>query len=331
MYLTTIKFSPQIGHRPKAVKGATMDVKQFLSDAYGLTGIKEIRELTKSGACYQIVTNENSYVLKHIGRPDFISIYDKVQRTIGKNGTLEGSVISTKNGSLMAGKGFALMVYIPGEAVETYSDEQFWSIVADLNEYNKALRQVPFVPNEIEQVNTWDQAKSTEFICKHTESIIQQCGFDSGTVLLFTSARNMLAAHRDHLLNNKKQLIHSDLGPGNIIFHDNKIRAIIDFTPEYEHELYSLTQFLYWTCLRDFHGQSSIDRIKGSLQVYYGRPVHQRQPASEELFLYLIKSCLFRALGPVLSMIEDGSFDKSKINSRIAALETLMDIRRAIS
>jgi hypothetical protein len=64
---------------------------------------------------------------------------------------------------------------------------------------------------------------------------------------------------------------------------------------------------------------------------YYGRPVHERQPASEELFLYLIKSCLFRALAPILSMIENGSFDKSKLNSRIAALETLMDIRRQIS
>jgi Ser/Thr protein kinase RdoA (MazF antagonist) len=303
-----------------------MDILESLRQKYEIGQILELRDMTKSDNCYLVVTDVKSYVFKRVGRLDFIKIYNKVQNVLNKNGFIQAKVISTRDQELMSLDGFSLLEYIPGDAVEKYNDEQFTSIVSYMNNYNKFLREVPFLPQEIEEINIWDKVKSVAFMCDSIESIIDHCCLDSSTQFLLRNARKIISKNVNYYSNNQKQLIHSDLGPGNVIFTDNKIQSIIDFTPEYEHELYSLSQFLYWTCLFDYQEHQSLNRIKLSLNTYYAQ-----QDYSDVLFLYLLKACLFRIMGPSLNLIKNGTFDIRKVKSRILALENLFDIQQEIT
>ncbi|CAH8772637.1 hypothetical protein [Paenibacillus dendritiformis] len=133
----------------------------------------------------------------------------------------------------------------------------------------------------------------------------------------------------DDFNRNPKQLIHSDVGPGNVVFCGNSIQAIIDFTPEYENELYALSQFLYWTFLWEFSGTASLDRIRSTLKVYCN--VEVPQEFSEGLFPYLVKACMVRLMGSMLNDAQTGVFRSSKIRKRMRALETLFDIRQKVT
>jgi Ser/Thr protein kinase RdoA (MazF antagonist) len=216
-----------------------MDIQESLRKKYEIGQIVEVHEMSKSNRCYLIVTEQSSYVYKNVDRLDFINVYHKVHTVLNKSGFIQAKVIPTKNHELMSADGYSLFEYISGDALEKYDDEQFKTVVKFLNGYNEILRQVPFEPDDIKQVNIWDKVKSVEFMCDSIESIIDQCLLDSKVQFLLRNSRNILLDNVNYFNNVQKQLIHSDLGPGNIVFKDNKIKSIIDFTPEYEHELYS--------------------------------------------------------------------------------------------
>ena len=110
-----------------------------------------------------------------------------------------------------------------------------------------------------------------------------------------------------------------------MVFADNQVQSIIDFTPEYEHELYSLAQFLYWTCLWKAK-DTSASKISSALEIYIGSQA-QAEPQLPLFLVYLAKACLFRTMGPMLNMLENGAFDAKKVSSRLAAIEAYLDLR----
>lgn len=305
-----------------------MSVQEILKNEYDVCEILELRDMSKSNPCYQIVTTDTSYVLKQVDRLDFLKTYHKVQNVLNSKGLIQGRLIPTRENELMSKTGYSLIEYVPGEALEKYNDEQFFSIIKYLYKYNQILREVPFEATELEEVNHWDKVKSVVFMCHKVEEILNQFELEEKSKFLLKSAKKTLLDHADYFNRNNKQLIHSDLGPGNIVFCDNKIQTIIDFTPEYENELYALSQFLYWTCLWDFSESTSLVRIRSTLKVYLNDDVPQE--ISEGLFPYLLKACMFRIMGPILNDTQNGVLNMSKIQKRMTALETLFDIRHEI-
>ena len=92
-----------------------------------------------------------------------------------------------------------------------------------------------------------------------------------------------------------KQLIHSDPGPDNILFNGDSVYSIIDFTPEYENEIYSLCQFCYW----NFYWRGAEIRSDNWLNLYWQR---ETSTAEKRLFqLYMVKAALFRVAGPLMA------------------------------
>ncbi|NOU94337.1 phosphotransferase [Paenibacillus sp. LMG 31456] len=305
-----------------------MSIQEILKNEYDVCEILELQDMSKSSPCYQIVTAETSYVLKQVERLDFLKTYHKVQNVLNNQGLLQGRLIPTRENELMSKTGYSLIEYVPGEALEEYNDEQFISIIKYLYKYNQILREVPFEANEIEEVNNWDKVKSVVFICHKVEEILNEFELEEKSKFLLKNAKKVLSDHADYFNRNNKQLIHSDLGPGNIVFCNNKIQTIIDFTPEYENELYSLSQFLYWTCLWDFSESTSLDRIRSTLKIYFNEDVPQE--IYEGLFLYLLKACMFRIMGPILNDTHNGVLNMSKVKKRMSALESLFNIRQKI-
>lgn len=307
-----------------------MNPKEILKSEYGMECVIEVVEMIKSH-CYRVNTGHEFYVLKRVGRLDFVRIYDKVQEVLRADGWKQARIIPALNGGLLSTTGWCLMDYTAGDALERYDEQQFSAIVQIMRSYNTSLAKVPFRPEEIEVLNSWDRVSRVSWMCEQVEALAEQRGLNPKERQLLRNAAKLLSANLDFFHSSPKQLIHADLGPGNIIFQGGRVVSVIDFTPEYENELYALSQFLYWTCLWGFQQANSVQRISDSLALYFGVRRQQVMSPKHDLFLYLVKSALFRTLGPSLAMLEAGTFDFKRIKGRLEALEALLDIQPNIT
>ncbi|WP_282940225.1 phosphotransferase [Paenibacillus sp. RC67] len=307
-----------------------MDIRELLRRDYAIDALVEVYPMGRND-CYLVITESQQFVCKKVGRFDFVQIYNKVQRVLDADCLRQAKLIPTVNGDLLSSNAWCLLEYIPGDAPEHYDDEQFTSTVIYIHEYNRCLTKVPFQPEEIQTLNSWDRVKSVQWMSRHLESIIEQCQFDSAAQALIRNAGKLLSEYLDFFHLTPKQLIHADLGPGNVIFYENQIVSIIDFTPEYENELYSLSQFLYWTCLYHVRQSSSVKRINEALALYAASSEQAKPYDPDDLFAYLLKSALFRALGLAQAMLDAKSFEMKKMKGRLVALETLLDIKKNIT
>lgn len=303
---------------------SNIGIAEALKRDYNIGSVVQLKDISSSTACYLIDTAGASYVFKHVGRRDFVQIHDKIWGTLSKEGLTHGRVMRTNSGELMSQLGYTLFEFIPGETHPRLDDNQFRTAIEYLYVYNQALRKVPFAPEEIWQLNNWDRVKSVQFLYDNIEPLITHVQMDDQACQLLRQARNILKESMTFFQNNSKQLLHSDLGPDNIVFYGNEIRAIIDFTPEYENEIYSVAQFLYWNCLWDYQKSDSLPRIGSTLGYYFG--AKEQAGHKEALFLYLVKACLFRIMGPALNMVYSDSFDQNRIQHRLQVLQTLLDM-----
>ena len=304
-----------------------MDIARRIQDGWGLGPVLEVRNLGGSGVCRLVVTGQGSFVYKQVGRPDFVAVCDRVQKILNVNGLVQALLVPAKDGQLMQPDGFSLFEYIPGDAPMEYTDDQFASAINYLRKYNEALRLVPFDPAEVLRLNVWDEVRSTEYLCSQVESLIIQAELEAPTQSLVRRAACLLRDGCDRLSCLPKQLIHGDPGPGNLIFDGSEVRTIIDFTPDYENEMYSLAQFLYWTCLWRFEQPRSHDRIEEALRMYPKPTGVHSQDRKDAMFAHLLKACMFRIMGPALSMLRSGTLKPERISRRLSALERLLDIQ----
>ncbi|MGE5560779.1 MAG: phosphotransferase enzyme family protein [Chloroflexota bacterium] len=299
-----------------------MDIAAVLRDDYNLEPVTEVVDMSARSGCYRVTIGDRRYVLKQVGRPDFASVYDKVQRALNEQELVQARVIPTRDGQVMRPDGYWLLEYIAGEAPVTYDDAQFVQVLSYLRRYNQALRAVPFVPAELSRVNIWDLVKSTDFLRQSAATIAERSDVAGWQRSLLNTATGVLADNSALLERAPKQLIHADVGPGNVIFAAGRVRAIIDFTPDFEHELYSLAHFLYWTCLFGAQ-QPPQGRFEAALDTYSGRPPSAGD--QQLMFVYLVKACLLRIMGPALSLIETNTFSVARIERRLAALASLLE------
>jgi Ser/Thr protein kinase RdoA (MazF antagonist) len=82
----------------------------------------------------------------------------------------------------------------------------------------KSFEKFLLKQRNIEEVNNWDKIKSVMFMCHKVEEILNQFELEEKTQFLLKSAKKALSDNADYFNHSYKQLIHSDLGPGNIVF-----------------------------------------------------------------------------------------------------------------
>lgn len=307
-----------------------MSIERQLRADFELGMITEIRNMSTSNSCYLVVTDDGSFVFKQAGRLDFVKAYDKAVQVLHAQGFIAARLLRTRQGSLATDQGFSLAQYIAGDTPESFDDNQFHAAVQYIGRYNSALRAVPFTADELQSINIWDQAKSTGFLCENIETLLARCNFQRHDREILSDAGKLLVENRSYLEGKAKQLIHTDLGPGNLVFSRGQVKAIIDFTPEYENELYSLAQFLFWTCLWKGDEEVVVQKLRSALSAYYEKDREQSAGVYEELFVYLLKACLFRTFGPILNMLEQGRCDTGRVASRIQAVRILFEVKERL-
>jgi len=289
------------------------DLFKSITDNYDISPIVSVKPTKNgSGNTFYIETNDGVYIAKLNERIDFVSLYDKIQPILSEQGFLQSKVIRTKKNKLMASELFVLYSFLSGANSNSLNKQQILNAVKYMKFYNSTLASIPFSPLELKVDNHWDKANSLNFIINDFQYSIFELGSQNNNVL--SDAIQILRGSLPILCDSKKQLVHSDLGPDNFLFTGNDVLSIIDFTPSYEHEFYSLCQFCYWVFLwTDTASKTILDDL---LKVYNLTDVSKNDMSI--FYTLLIKASLFRVVGMLLSNTE---INIPNANKRIKILE----------
>lgn len=264
-----------------------------------------------SGNSFFVFTAGPKYVAKLNERPDFISIYDKVQHRLNPIGLRQSRIIRTKDDQISTSDGVVLYEFINGSSHKNLTETQVRNALKYLRQYNLQLENVPFNPGELLRLNHWDKARSLDFLTGELPAIIKSASIEADAKSTMLNASRLLAGNKELLLVNR-QLVHADLGPDNFLFAEDEVSAIIDFTPDYQHELYSLAQFIYWNCLWPGKGLDNQE----ILDIYFDGNVDELNKSI--LNLTLVQASLFRVIGPLLDQSD------RQIEKRLLILKTVL-------
>jgi len=257
-----------------------------------IIGVKQTHKMNEH--TFFVDTASTKYVLKTNVRPDFALIQDKVSAFLTERGFCQSFILRNKYNRLISEDLFIIYSFVDGNIYDWLSDVQFLNALKYVKTLNECIKDIPFNPSEIVDLNNWDKAKSVNFLINEFE--YSHLPISKSDIALLDRGICILRENKDLISNTPKQLIHSDLGADNFIFDGDEVRSIIDFTPEYENELYSLCQFLLWNYY--WVGRGDDDRVKHYLDIYY------RDDAAGYDFdlykIYILKTILFRIAGPLL-------------------------------
>lgn len=300
-----------------------MDIKKILFENYDLNNINKIIP-TKLGSSSAVIveTTKEKYIAKINQRKDFLTIYDKVQERLNKTSIVQSKIVRTNEKQIITSDGLVLYEYIEGISYREFNDIQMEKAIKYVAEYNNALRTVPFSVNELQTKNYWDNAKSIEYVLSKFPNRLNHYSLPTENRESIMNAINMISDNLKRLLALRKQLIHADLGADNFILDNNdNIISIIDFTPEYESEYYSLCQFIYWNYIWrvvNIH----FDKI---LNIY--EDAINKRIDNNVFYILLIRAAVFRIVGPILELIEKRIDYNKSLDKRFIILSNLLKLK----
>ena len=294
-----------------------MNLNGIIAENYDIPPIVRLSATENgSGNTYLISTDTKKYIAKINERTDFLSIYAKSYQVLICNDLQMSAIIKTKNGDLSTDDGVALYEFIEGTSLLAMDLPQMKSAIHYVHRFNEILRTVSFSPDEIENKTVWDFAKSIDFLAgKFMNEYLSLFSGEGKTELI--TAIHILITNREKLEAQPCQLIHSDLGSDNFIFCNNQVLSIIDFTPEYANEWYSLCQFLYWNLFWQKNHVIWMD-IEQFLCMYncgYEKDI---------ILLFLIKAAVYRLSAPIADAINNNRTDSIYLEKRIEILKNIL-------
>lgn len=286
-----------------------------------------------NAAGYKLQTSKGSFFAKaESSDPSMLRLYHAVETALNKQGVGQARLLATKNGSFLSTDGFSLYEWLPGSTTRELSDTQFVSHIAYLAQYNKALATVPLDDSTIgiEALtacsNPWRKAASLDYLLGPFREGLDRIPLSSETRETAEETLKALAELRPSHHKLPKQMVHSDVGPGNILFEGDETVAIIDFTPVYDSHLYSLCVTFFWHCVFPNPGDLPIERIKNGLNLY-NREHGLTEIEKECFFGLLVKAVAFRLFSRLIVNREGGSFTTQSIEHMALCMRSVLDAR----
>jgi len=298
---------------------SVLKILKNISDHYQISSILTISPTAYGSGekTFVVETRDAKYIAKLNERPDVVTLYDKIRPVLIERGFVQSKIVRTKANRLMTADSMVLYTFLDGAAHKKLDTLQTQNAIRYMKKFNAALSAVPFSPAELHEMNGWDKAKSLSYMINDFD--YTRFGFGQNDLGRLDRAIHILKSNDLLLDQTKKQLIHADLGPDNFMFNSGEVLSIIDFTPDFEHELYALCQFCYWSYL--WPKTNDPDQLANWLETYYQRNVSK---AEKKLFYtLLIKTALFRIIGRLLS---ENAPDISVLTARMEALENVITL-----
>jgi Ser/Thr protein kinase RdoA (MazF antagonist) len=250
-------------------------------------------------------TANGAFVVKRVTDARELALYHQVEATLNQAGVRQARLYTTQSGHLVASTGHAVFEWLPGRWVTYPTRAQSAALMRHFAAYNRALRAVQVPPFVTEWYNPWKKANSLDFVLHHLPAQLVRLPLSPGFVAAATAALRLLAERRTELEQLPKQLVHGDIGPGNVLYGPGHRAVIIDFTPYHESHLYAVCVALYWHHVYPTEGQPDIERIGQDLATYAAR--HPCSPEDKRLFPVVFAKAATRILiVPLLLHLESG-------------------------
>lgn len=299
-----------------------MYIEKLVKNYYEVGKIVDIKKTTfGSGDTFIIVTESDNFLVKLNNKKYEIKLYNLVQNQLSTAGINQPRIIRLKSGDLIGPNGIVMYEYIEGETFEHFDKEMETKALEYIFKYNQELKKVKIEQLELEVINDWDRIRSLDYICNEVYQRIINIKIDQEWKEVLFQVIEILNNNKNYINKLPKQLIHSDLSADNFIVSDGKIHAVIDFSPDIKHELYSLSQFVYWNymwCTKELE-KREIDQY---FENYYSNVNSER--VNKDFYILLFLASVFRTLGPLFEISKSEIPDYRRLTKRIELIKWIM-------
>jgi len=211
---------------------------------------------------------------------------------------------------------FVLFEFIDGETFIRFDEEMTLIAIKKIKELSDSLKLINKEINfKIE--NDWDKIRENKFLLDDASERIITLDISEEWKELILECINYLKENSEVLNSETYQLVHIDLGPDNFLVKDKNIISILDFSPANNLELMSLAHFIYWNYFW-FEIAFSKEKLNEYLRVYFGGICSDE--TEKILEISLVIACLYRVIGLLLDMENQGSISISRLEKRINIL-----------
>jgi Ser/Thr protein kinase RdoA (MazF antagonist) len=281
------------------------DLKR-VADEFGLGEPLGAEELTGGAAgTLKLRTASGIFVVKRVVDVYELALYRQVELVLNQANVRQARLHTTLAGGLVASTGQAVFEWLPGRWATSPTPAQSAALMRHFADYNRAIRAIPVPPFVTVWDNPWRKADSLDYLFRHLPEHLAQLSLSPAFVATATAALRRLAERRAELERLPKQLVHGDVGPGNVLYTPDHRAVIIDFTPYDEPHLYGVCVALYWHCVYPTNGQPDLARIGEDLAFYATR--HPLTPDDKLLFPVIFAKVATRILTvPLLLHLEHG-------------------------
>ena len=288
-------------------------ITQCLEECYSLGRIHGLKETeTGSGNTFIALTDTGRYFIKLNERVDFIKANEKASKILLEKGFAASTVVPSKDG-LLSKSHMTVYTFIEGVSFKRIPDSSLPPVIEYIKSYLKQLAILPPGAIFLEKSSPWDRAKSLSYLTQELPYMVAEKGFPNEIKETVQWASKRLLAYVPSLSDLRKQLIHSDLGPDNILFNETSVQAIVDFTPDINSPWFAYCQFIYWNELW-FTREISTERLNLNYKTFKT----EEHSVSEELFYaFLLYTALYRLAGALPKEPSEAALVYKKLKPRI--------------
>jgi Ser/Thr protein kinase RdoA (MazF antagonist) len=303
----------------------TLGFGDLIVEEFGLGRLQSCEALGPKGRLTMLLTtDESAFVIKSADKREWLSLYSTVEQQLNAAGIRQARLHVRPDGSLLSTSGYAVYEHLPGEPIDHPTHAQLLSALRYLARYNQALARIPVPEWAFVLDDPWKRAADPDYLIDELASQLDSLRLSPPALATAGDCLNFLAGQRQVLRRSEKRLIHGDLGPGNLLFEEDEVVAVIDFTPQPGSELYSLCQFFYWHFLFLSDSGLRLDRIGLFLNGY--RDAGQSLEVDEEaLKVMMVLAAAFRLFGPSMAAAEGlASYSAEAITRRAELLAEVL-------
>ncbi|NKB65488.1 MAG: phosphotransferase [Candidatus Latescibacteria bacterium] len=296
-------------------------VLENIADQFGLGVYRGHRVLERHRHVAVLDTANGCFLVKP-GVEKELALYAAAVERWQRAGLLQARIYRSNQGGYASPQGYAVFEFLSGRFPDFFNPREVGAVVDYLAPYHRALvgLEIPAWLGVLD--NPWKKADSLDYLCGDFSSFPAETAAPLRKIgdkaLAWLKARTVWAALSE-------QLIHGDLGPGNVLFRREQVAAIVDFTPQIGSPTYALAHFIYWHFL--FANRESDFDYAGIEQVCR----QQKDAAETPWHSLLVKAAAFRFFGPLLATWErQGAYSEPALAIRATLLgRVLADARLA--
>jgi Ser/Thr protein kinase RdoA (MazF antagonist) len=192
-------------------------------------------------AVRKVTTSAGTYLLKRAGRRADIALLAELP-ALRAHGVRQPEIIRTGAGNLVGPNGYFLQEFLAGEPELYPTSTQVRAVMRAVGGLHVALSRLP-ADYEPDRDSLFVQVTDPGFLVAELPGLVRRYGLATRPA---DTASAWLAERRAALASLPRQLVHSDIGPDNVLLDGEQVVAIIDFTPHVLPVLLAASTALYW-------------------------------------------------------------------------------------